>query len=121
LPDWCRYYQKPDKETHNRIYNEAAVFIGTSYSEGWGLTVGEAMICGAAVACTDIGGYQEMCSHEKTALLSPPKDHMALAANIIRLIEDNELRIKIAKAGYDNIRQFTWYKSCKKLRTLIEN
>jgi glycosyltransferase involved in cell wall biosynthesis len=121
LPDWCSYYRKPDKETLNRIYNEAAIFIGTSHSEGWGLTIGEAMICGAAVACTDINGYREMCNHEKTALLSPPKDYKALATNIIRLIEDDELRIKIAKAGYDNIRQFTWDKSYKKLRILIEN
>lgn len=114
-------YSAPDRQTHNRIYNEAAIFIGTSWSEGWGLTVGEAMMCGAAVACTDNPGYSEMARNSETALVSPIKNSQALAENIIRLLEDDELRCRIAEAGYRNIQQFTWEASYPKFRSLIEN
>ena len=33
LPEWYEYYQRPDREMHNRIYNEAAIFLGTSNIE----------------------------------------------------------------------------------------
>lgn len=115
LPEWYDYYQSPDKETHNRIYNEAAIFLGTSSTEGWGLTVGEAMICGQAVVCTDNPGYREMVVDEETALLSPVKDSEGLAKNMIRLIENDELRYKIAENGHRYIQRFTWEDSYKKL------
>ena len=121
LPKWYHYVQRPDRQTHNRIYNEAAIFIGTSWSEGWGLTVGEAMMCGAAVACTDNPGYSELARNSETALVSPIKNSQALAENIIRLLEDDELRCRIAEAGYRNIQQFTWEASYPKFRSLIEN
>jgi glycosyltransferase involved in cell wall biosynthesis len=119
LPGWYRYFQCPDKVTHNRIYNEAAIFIGTSNREGWGLTVGEAMICGQAVACTDNSGYREMAIDNETALLSPIQDAQALAANVIRLIEDDELRYRIAENGHRSIKKFRWDESYRQLRKLL--
>lgn len=119
LPDWYHYYQQPDQETHNRIYNEAALFVGPSWTEGWGLTVGEAMMCGCAVACTDNLGYMEMATDGETALLSPIKDVEALANNILRLIGDDELRYRIAENGYRNIQQFTWERAYSNVRELM--
>ena len=115
LPEWYDYYQSPNREIHNRIYNEAAIFLGTSSTEGWGLTIGEAMICGQAVVCTDNPGYQETARDGKTALLSPIKDSEGLAKNIIRLIEDDELRYRIAENGHQYIQQFTWEDSFRRL------
>ena len=120
FPDWIEYYQQPDYETHNRINNECAIYIGTSEQEGWGLTVGEAMICGQAVCCADNPGYREMAIDRETALLSPVKNPEALAENIIRLIQDDDLRIKIANQGNKFIQSFTWEKSYKKFKKLIE-
>ena len=112
LPDWYHYYRRPSAELHLQINNRAAVYIGSSKIEGFGLTVGEAMLCGQAVACTDNLGYQEMAKHEKTALLSPVGDAEALAKNIIRLINDDELRNKLANAGNEYILQnFSWDKA----------
>lgn len=119
LPLWYKYQQCPNKTEHNRIYNDSAIFIATSSSEGWGLTVGEAMICGDAVACTDNLGYREMAKDGETALLSPIKDSEALANNIIRLIEDDELRYKIAENGHRFIQQFTWDSSYQKLLKVL--
>lgn len=119
MPEWYNYYRMPNDATHNRINNEAAIYIGTSASEGWGLTVGEAMICGQAVCCTDNDGYRETAIHEQTALLSPVKKPSALAENVIRLIEDDNLRIKLAQQGNRYIQQFSWDESYNKFKSLL--
>lgn len=119
LPEWYEYTQRPDRDTHNRLYNEAAIFIGTSRIEGWGLPVGEAMICGAAVACTDNPGYLEMVKDGETALVSPIGDSERLAHNIIRLIEDDTLRLQIAQNGHAHIQRFTWDTSYQQFKAAI--
>lgn len=119
LPSWYYYYKCPNKEVHNQIYNESAIFIGASHSEGWGLTIGEAMMCGAAVACTNNAGYQEMVEDGITALVSEVQNPKALADNIIRLIENDDFRIEIAKKGYEFIQQFTWENSYEKLKSVL--
>lgn len=119
LPDWYTYFQTPDRDTFNMIYNESAVFIGASLSEGWGLTIGEAMICSCAVACTDNDGYREMAINGTTALLSSVKKPEELAKNIISLIGDDNLRIKLASNGNGYIKSFTWEESYRKLKELI--
>lgn len=119
LPQWYEYTKRPTKEKHNEIYNNASIFIGSSISEGWGLTIGEGMICGAAIVCTDIAGYKEMAVHNKTALVSPIKDAEQLAKNIIKLIENNELRYKIAEEGNKYIQKFNWEHAYPKLKTTL--
>ena len=119
LPDWYVYYQMPDKATLNRIYNEAAIYVGASHTEGWGLTVGEAMQCGCAVVCTDNGGYSVVAHHQETALVSPVKNVASLASNVIRLIENKELRWLLAENGHYYIKQYTWEKSYERLKQIL--
>jgi glycosyltransferase involved in cell wall biosynthesis len=119
VPDWYDYYKSPNRDTLNHLYNESAIFVGASHSEGFGLTIGESMLCGCAVACTDNEGYLEMAKTEETALVSPVKDVERLAANIIRLVENDELRHRIAKNANDYIKEFSWEKSYKLLKSLF--
>lgn len=119
LPQWYKYYRMPEDKLHNQINNEAAIFVSASEVEGWGLTVGEAMICGQAVCCTDNPGHREMAVDGETALLSPVRAPEALAQNIIRLIEDDRLRIAIARRGNESIQQFRWENSYQTLKQLL--
>jgi glycosyltransferase involved in cell wall biosynthesis len=121
LPEWYEYYQSPPQALLRKLYNQCAVYAGTSQVEGWGLTVGEAMLCGAAVACTDNKGYLEMAKDGETALVSPVGDAAALAANIIKLLENDDLRQQIAAAGHKNIQQFSQDGSCRKFLNCFEN
>lgn len=120
FPDWFSYYKSPSKELHNKIYNDSSIYIAASSSEGFGLTVAEAMICGCAVACTDNGGFSSMVTDGETGLLSPVFDYKALAENIIKLISDNELRIRLAKNGNENIKKFSWESAVESFQKVIE-
>lgn len=119
LPDWYEYWQSPTGQDHLSLNNRAAVYVASSIEEGWGLTVGEAMMCGQAVACTDISGYREMATDGYNALLSPMGDIERLAANIIRLINDDEYRFKIAEHGLESMRRFSKEESYKKFKTAL--
>jgi glycosyltransferase involved in cell wall biosynthesis len=120
LPSWIKYYQKPKIDIHRKLYNNAAIFVGTSYSEGWGLTVGEAMLCGCAIACTNNEGYAVVAHDNETALLSEIGDAVALSENIIHLIENDNLRIKIATSGNKLIKEYTWERAYKNFLTVID-
>lgn len=120
LPKWIEYIQKPNQQQHNLIYNSAAIFVATSINEGFGLTVGEAMICGAAIACTHNKGYMEMITNGETGLISPTKDSSYLASNIIHLIADDNLRIQLAESGNKYIKKYTWESSYNRLKELLD-
>lgn len=120
LPSWITYYQKPDNELLSKLYNEAGIFIGTSHNEGFGLTVGEAMSCGCAVACTNAGGYLTMSKNGETALVSEIKNIQQLANNIITLLQNDKLRYEISQNGYEYIQRFTWDKAYEKFKLLFD-
>jgi len=118
LPDWVRFEQLPTKARLRELYNEAAIFVSPSWAEGWALPPAEAMQCGCATVLTDIGGH-EYAIQGKTSLLSEPKDSAAMAHNIVTLLKDNDLRIRLAKSGVEEIAQYTWARAASALETIL--
>jgi glycosyltransferase involved in cell wall biosynthesis len=108
LPDWIEYHQSPSAALLRELYNRAAIFVAPSTTEGWGLTGCEALLCGAALVATDIDGHREFAFHMRTALTCPSRSPRGLADNILKLIENPELRIQLARNGNEFVRQFTW-------------
>ncbi|MBN1129162.1 MAG: glycosyltransferase family 4 protein [Chitinispirillaceae bacterium] len=105
------YFRNPTPGEIRSIFNRTAIFIGTSWCEGFGLPPCEAAACGAALCVSDNGGHREFALHGQTALVHPPRRPDILAENVIRLIEDNEKRIGIARSGNTRVKKFTWEKS----------
>lgn len=119
LPDWIAYHQNLPQPALRAVYNRAAIFVGPSWTEGWGLPPCEAMMCGCALACTDIDGHREFARHADTALMSPPRDPVALARNIIRLATDDDLRARLAARGHEFVQQFTWQRAADALERVV--
>jgi glycosyltransferase involved in cell wall biosynthesis len=119
LPEWIEYHQQPERGFLRTLYNKAAIFVAPSWAEGWPLPPAEAMLCGAALAVTDIGGHQEYAFHNETALLSPAKDAHRLADNILRLVRDPALRVHLAMQGHKHIQQYTWSRATDAFETVL--
>lgn len=120
LPGWIEYIQNPPQSfLVKQIYNKSSIFLSSSVAEGFALPPAEAMACGCAVVATDSGGIREYAEHGKTALLSPPRHPEALAKNLLRLLEDDNLRIQLAMAGYKCIQEFTWDRSTDLLEQFL--
>lgn len=119
LPKWIHFHLSPPHEEHLRINNASSIYVAASCSEGWGLTIGEAMMCGQAVVCTDANGFLEMAVNERNALVSPVRDANALAANIIRLLDNDKERCRIAQQGLEDIKQFDIEESYNKFKRVL--
>ena len=118
LPDWIIYRQRP--ENLPALYNEAGVFISPSLKEGWALPPAEAMACGCAVVCTDIGGHHDYAIEGETALLVEPGNVVALADSLLLLINDPVKRIELAERGHTLInKNFSWDESVNKMMALF--
>jgi glycosyltransferase involved in cell wall biosynthesis len=120
VPNWCEYINSPSREEMRKIYNRATIFVNASWSEGWGLTPCEAAQCGAARCLSDINGHREHAAHQDSALLSPIQDSEAMAKNILSLIEENDLRWRIAKRGAETMNQFRWEKSVAEFEKVLQ-
>ncbi|HXZ33144.1 MAG TPA: glycosyltransferase [Terriglobales bacterium] len=121
LPSWAEYHKLPSPRMLRALYNQASVFVSPGRIEGWPLPPAEAMLCGAALAATDIGGHREYAVHEETALLSPAKDPERLAENILRLACSPELRTSIAQRAHQNIQRYSWARAVDSLESALDN
>lgn len=120
LPKWVKYIYNPSSHVLvNYIYNNTLIFVSSSWEEGFSMPPAEAMACGCAVVATDSGGIREYAKNGVTALLSPPKNPKILANNINRVLEDDTLRIELAKSGYEVIQKFTWERSADLLEDFL--
>ena len=68
-----------------------------SYREGLPKSLIEAASVGRAIVATDVPGCREVVTHLINGLLVPPRDSKALAAALLVLISDPELRSKMGR------------------------
>jgi glycosyltransferase involved in cell wall biosynthesis len=88
------------------LYRRAAAFLYPSLFEGFGLPVLEALAAGIPTACSLIEPLNEIAGH--AALKFDPRDPIAIAAAMRRLVEDEELRVQLAAAGPRRAALFDW-------------
>lgn len=77
------------------FYKKSDIFVSSSIYEAFGLTFVEAGVSGLPVVTTNVEGIPEVVRDNVTGLLCNPKDPQALAANILRLINDRDMRIRM--------------------------
>ncbi|MBN2207389.1 MAG: glycosyltransferase family 4 protein [Candidatus Aminicenantes bacterium] len=95
----------PDRELRG-LYQTASGFVYPSVCEGFGLPLLEAMASGCPVAASTAAAIPEVAGG--AALLFPPDEVEAMAAALLRLIEDDGLRRTLADRGRDRVRAFGW-------------
>lgn len=85
-------------------FHEADIFVLPSHTEGLPNVVLEAFACRKPVVATNVGGTPEAVRHERDGFLVPAGDMAGLAAAILRLDSDTDLRKRMGESGFEHVR-----------------
>jgi L-malate glycosyltransferase len=77
-----------------------------SKAEAFSNAILESMSAGLPVVATAVGGNKEIIQNETNGLLVPPGNPGALAAAILRVVDDPRLAKNLAHAGQDDMRMY---------------
>jgi glycosyltransferase involved in cell wall biosynthesis len=98
----------------------ADVFIDAHRRGGWCNPVIEAMACGTATVCTDIGATRDFAQDGVTSLVVPVDDPQALADAAFRLLRDDALRQTLVRNGLERVQQFSYTRVGPRLAAYLE-
>ena len=113
-PSKITYFTKPSNEEVNELYNGATIFIQTSRHEGFCLPILEAMAAGCPVICTDSHGNRGFCFDKKNCLIVGQDDIEGTKEAINKLMENKNLREKLAKEALKTVKEYHWDNVTKK-------
>jgi glycosyltransferase involved in cell wall biosynthesis len=113
------------------LYNAADLFVSTSWGEGFGLTLGEALACGVPVIAQDVSSITEVVG--PGGVLIPPAgtitvtsgedqwlpDVAAFSQEIEHLYLSGGVRRKLGEAGREHIKQFSWDEAARRFDVLL--
>jgi glycosyltransferase involved in cell wall biosynthesis len=88
------------------LYRNAIALVMPSLEEGFGLPAAEAMAHGTAVITSNAPALVEVTGD--AALHVDARDASALAAAMIRVARDGDLRVMLGAKGIERARHFTW-------------
>jgi glycosyltransferase involved in cell wall biosynthesis len=92
-------------EALGEVLATAHVLVLPSYAEGLPMSVLEAFAAGVPVVCTPVGGLPEVVVDGGNGLLVPAGDVGSLADALLRLLEDESLRSRLAAAALSTWRR----------------
>jgi glycosyltransferase involved in cell wall biosynthesis len=107
----------PDQEL-DVLYREASLFVFPSLYEGFGLPPLEAMAKGVPVISSDHPCMKEILG--ESACFGNARDINKFAGLIVDGINNQELRTKLVKKGFQQIQKYSWEKLAQETVTIYQ-
>lgn len=98
-------------EDLSALYSGARVYACPSLSEGFGLTIIEAMACGTPVVCAENSALPE--AGGDAALFSDVTNPDCFAGALRRAFTDENLRQKLVQLGTEHAKRFSWQQAAR--------
>jgi len=93
------------------IYKNAFIYILPSLYEGFGMTVLEAFSMGCPVLAGNSSSIPEVCG--KAAMYIDSSNTDSIRGGIQKMVDNEKLRRKLIKSGFEQIKKFNWEKIVK--------
>ncbi len=100
-----------DDEELPHWYRAADALAFPSTKEGWGLAILEAQAAGLPVVSSDLPVFNEFLTEGVDAVMVPVGDAPALAAAMREVVEDAQLRTRLADNGHAVAQRYSWAQS----------
>ncbi|MBR8836434.1 MAG: glycosyltransferase family 1 protein [Stigonema ocellatum SAG 48.90 = DSM 106950] len=122
LEDCTTFPGRLDEVVLPKYYAAADVCVVPSHYEPFGLVAIEAMASRTPVVASDVGGLQFTVVPEVTGLLAPPKNEVAFAAAIDRILTNPDWRNQLGEAGRQRVEiAFSWQSVAYRLTLLYSH
>lgn len=97
-----------DQEILPHYYAGAEMVVMPSHYESFGMVALEAMAMGTPVIASEVGGLAHLVQHGVNGFHVPSSDPEALAARILELLTDNELRERLGHQARQYTQRYHW-------------
>jgi glycosyltransferase involved in cell wall biosynthesis len=109
-----------DHEHLAHLYSSARIHLDASDFQAFGLPGLEAMACGTVSVLSDAGGVREYARDEENCLLVPPGDADRIAQAVLRLLDDDALRLRLRQGGLTTSRNHSMRRAARMARAVLE-
>lgn len=108
LPDVVLAGYVPDS-VKPRYYSTADIFCAPATgAESFGIVLLEALASGLPVVATEVPGYMSVLEPGRDSITVPPKNWRELAASLVILARDAELRRRMSDYALQKARRYSW-------------
>jgi glycosyltransferase involved in cell wall biosynthesis len=95
------------QENIGKYLNSYDIFVLSSKMEGLGTSVLDAMSARKPIVACNSGGIPEMIKHEVNGLLAEKENPVDLAEKLLQLVNDRDLREKLASKAVQDVQDFS--------------
>lgn len=117
--EYIRYFKQPSRQQlRDDIYNQSAVYLSPSETEGWGLTAMEAMASGDIVISNDNGGVNDYIKNGVNGFIMDFKYKEAVVQKIVEIMNERNFNLAIQASQITS--EFSVEKSSAKLLNILK-
>jgi glycosyltransferase involved in cell wall biosynthesis len=117
--DVVRFLGRVNEASLPEVYSESAIFLTTSNSEGFGLSLLEAMASGCACVASDLPSHRALIEHEVSGLIY--KSRAELVSSLLDLLSSPEKVERLGAAARDVAGRHTWEKVAERVTSSYES
>lgn len=115
------YLGEVSNTTLLELHQKATVFVCPSITDHLPISNLEALACGTPVVGTRVGAIPEIIQDDFNGFVVPPRDALALASALQKILGDRELRNRLGRNGRKMIEEhFSWGPVVEKLTRVYE-
>lgn len=118
VEDRVKFLDSVSDENLPSLYKNAFCFCLPSLYEGFGLPILEAMQYGCPVATSSVSSLPE--AGGDAAVYFDPENVEDIKKSLESIIQSSELRDKLIKKGYEQVKKFSWEKTARETLKVLE-